>query len=73
MGKLMSTFVRLYPYIQAGLEMWALVLQVGYLISKSDVHSPWLLFAGVRLENLSAEELADRSKSTLGALPPDSG
>ncbi|ETN75159.1 Pex2 / Pex12 amino terminal region [Necator americanus] len=55
--KLGRIFVRFWPLIKALLTFTTTVLQLGYIINRSTVHSPFLWFAGVRLEKLTAEDL----------------
>jgi len=52
------TFLAVYPWIQTVLNMWTLALQLGYVLSRTSIHSPFLKFAGVHLERLSPEDLA---------------
>ncbi len=40
------------------ISLWTLALQLGYVLSRSDVHSPFLKFAGVHLERLTPEDIA---------------
>lgn len=62
--KMMDIFVMIYPKICAAFEFWTLLLQIGYLISKSNVHSPWLVMAGVRLVNLLPDEMVSLGSSS---------
>lgn len=55
---LQAAFVAVYPIIKASFELWVLALQLGYLISKTETHHPWVLLSGVRLESLTAADLA---------------
>lgn len=57
--KLYRTFLLVYPKLCATLEFWTLILQVGYLIHKTDVHSPWLHMAGVVLRIISGDEFSE--------------
>jgi len=55
-SRLKEAFLAAYPYIGAALEFWTLFLQAGYILSKTTVHSPWLIFSGVRLERMTPED-----------------
>jgi len=62
--RLKDAFMAIYPMICAGLEFWTLVLQAGYILSKTSVHSPWLMLAGVRLERMTPEDYTLMSGSS---------
>jgi len=68
--RLKEAFLAIYPWICTGLEFWTLFLQAGYILSKSSVHSPWLLFAGVRLERMTAEDHGNMNVG-IAKLPSD--
>uniref|UniRef100_A0A914XGE1 Pex N-terminal domain-containing protein n=1 Tax=Plectus sambesii TaxID=2011161 RepID=A0A914XGE1_9BILA len=70
--KLCKAFLAAYPWIKSALDFWTFALQFLYLISKSEVHSPFLKFAGVRLETLTPEDLARMGKQ-IEPLGPDAG
>ncbi|EYC28262.1 hypothetical protein Y032_0008g66 [Ancylostoma ceylanicum] len=55
--KLARIFVRLWPTVKALLTFITTILQLLYIINRSTVHSPFLSFAGVRLEKLTARDL----------------
>ncbi len=57
LDKLISAFLSAYPIINASIEMWTLVLQVAYVVSKSQIHSPWLFFAGCKLLKLTPADI----------------
>jgi peroxin-12 len=64
--RLCHLFITVYPWIKSALDFWTLLLQFSYLLSKSDVHSPMLRFAGVHLETLTAEDYARFGKDVSG-------
>lgn len=67
--RLKDAFMAIYPMVCAGLEFWTLILQAGYILSKTSVHSPWLMLAGVRLERMTPEDYALMSGSSANSLP----
>ncbi|VDK50076.1 unnamed protein product [Cylicostephanus goldi] len=59
--KVARLFVRLWPIIKSLLTFATMLLQllyVKYIINCSSVHSPFLWLAGVRLEKLTAQDMA---------------
>ncbi|KAL6725105.1 hypothetical protein Aduo_019920 [Ancylostoma duodenale] len=60
--KLARIFVRLWPTVKALLIFTTTILQLLYIINRSTVHSPFLSFAGVRLEKLTAQDLESFEK-----------
>uniref|UniRef100_A0A0K0D596 Pex2_Pex12 domain-containing protein n=1 Tax=Angiostrongylus cantonensis TaxID=6313 RepID=A0A0K0D596_ANGCA len=56
-NKFARVFVRVWPFLKGSISFATAVLQLGYIIGRSTVHSPFLLLAGVRLENLTAQDL----------------
>ncbi|WKY15418.1 hypothetical protein Q1695_000694 [Nippostrongylus brasiliensis] len=50
-------FVRLWPWVKRLLTIATTILQLGYILNRTTVHSPFLLLAGVRLEKLTAEDI----------------
>lgn len=70
---LQAAFVAVYPIIKASLEMWVLALQLGYLISKTETHHPWILLSGVRLESLSTADLSRMYPQRDWTPPVDAG
>jgi len=71
--RLKDAFLAVYPYICAGLEFWTLILQAGYILSKTSIHTPWLMFAGVRFERMTPEDYARMSGSTVEKLASNAG
>jgi peroxin-12 len=49
LDRIQQLFFVHYPTINSILEFTQLILQCGYIFSRTSVHSPWLLFAGVKL------------------------
>lgn len=64
--KLARYFLAIYPWIKAALNIWTFALQFGYILSWTNIHSPFLKFAGVHFEKLSSEDFAsfERNKIT---------
>uniref|UniRef100_A0A915K8W0 Pex N-terminal domain-containing protein n=1 Tax=Romanomermis culicivorax TaxID=13658 RepID=A0A915K8W0_ROMCU len=62
---ILKSFLRLYPKLCTCFEIWALILQVGYLIHKTDTHSPWIYMAGVILRTTSGAEFQPPSASKI--------
>ncbi|RCN33638.1 hypothetical protein ANCCAN_20535 [Ancylostoma caninum] len=60
--KLVRIFIRLWPTVKALLTFTTTILQLLYIINRSTVHSPFLSFAGVRLEKLTAQDLESFEK-----------
>ncbi|KAJ1369502.1 hypothetical protein KIN20_030978 [Parelaphostrongylus tenuis] len=55
--KLAQIFIRVWPILKASISLATTVFQLGYIIGRSTVHSPFLLLAGVRLEKLTDQDL----------------
>jgi peroxin-12 len=51
-------FVQYYSHLMSAIELSQLMLQLGYVFSRSSVHSPWLLFADAKLVHLTPADHA---------------
>lgn len=59
---LAKIFVRVWPWIKRVLTIVTTILQLGYILNRSTVHSPFLLLAGVRLEKLTQHDMESFDK-----------
>ncbi|XGW35621.1 hypothetical protein V3C99_019097 [Haemonchus contortus] len=55
--RLGKIFLRLWPGVKGMLTFAATILQIGYILNRTTVHSPFLLLAGVRLEKLTQQDI----------------
>ncbi|XP_033627321.1 peroxisome assembly protein 12-like [Asterias rubens] len=55
--RLRRIFKTVFPFLHMTLESTMFFYQLRYLFDKSDCHSPFLKLAGVRLKNLSREDI----------------
>ncbi|TKR81189.1 hypothetical protein L596_015104 [Steinernema carpocapsae] len=55
--KLYRLFAKVYPWIKSFFGVWGIVLQLGYILSRSRIHSPALWFAKAYLEKLTPADL----------------
>jgi len=53
----LAVFVRVYPYLHAGIEAARFSYQLAYLLDASDYHSPAMKLLGQRLVRMSAPEM----------------
>jgi len=60
MGRFRHAYKRMYPWLNAGLELWLFIANVSYLFDKSSYYRPWLSWIGVDLRRLGGDDLVRR-------------
>lgn len=55
-ARLKKVFVKVYPWLNTGFEVWLLLYNVGYLFDRVPGYRPWLNWIGVDIRRLGIED-----------------
>ncbi|KAK0206214.1 cyclin-dependent protein kinase inhibitor [Desarmillaria ectypa] len=72
-GWLRRTYKTLYPWCNAGFEVWLLAYNVAYLFDQTPFYRPWLAWMGVDLRRLGIEDLRAASMKAAQNAPDAKG